>query len=42
MALGTGAYLCASLALAACCLVFALRWEKPAERAALRDGFLRA
>jgi hypothetical protein len=42
MALGTGVYLCASLVLAGCCLVFVLHWERPEERAALRDSFLQA
>ena len=42
MVFGAGVYLCASLALAACCLVFILRWEHPEERTALRDGFFRA
>jgi hypothetical protein len=42
MVFGVVVYLCASLVLAACCLVFILRWEHPEERTALRDGFLQA
>jgi hypothetical protein len=42
MVFGAVVYLCASLVLAACCLVFILRWQHPEERTVLRDGFLQA
>ncbi len=42
MALGTVAHLCTGLALAACCLAFAGRWEPADDRTTLPDRFLRA
>lgn len=41
MALGTGIYLGAAAALAACCFIFTMRQEHAAQRQELRNGFLR-